>query len=234
MMSYSPNASHPRESRRLESFKDLAGTTLIFGGTFDPVHLGHIEAAARVKEASGAVNVVLIPTHQNPLKQHSPVASDSDRLELLEIAIKNHSGFYVSPIECRQGGPAFTVETLTRIKTEASTLPLQFLIGSDQLPSLHKWRDYPTLISLAQVWVVGRDAAQGAAAIDSCTNLSQELREELKKRFVPLSVEISSTAVREAFAPSASDDQVQKISKFLDPAVVAAIADRKLYRSVPA
>lgn len=218
-------------SCRLESFKNLSGTTLIFGGTFDPVHNGHIEAALTVKAASHAVNVVLIPTHRNPLKQKGPVASEQDRLELLELAIACRPGLYVSDIECCEGARNFTADTLRQIRAEAPNLPLQFAFGADQLPSLHHWHEHETLIELAQIWVVGREAVQGSDAIDACTNLSPKLRKELKERFVSLSVDVSSTAIRAALASIPGELMAGNPLRHLAPAVAARIAEKGLYRN---
>ena len=220
---------------RLESFRSLEGPTLLYGGTFDPVHRGHIEAAELAKTVSASVNVVLIPTHLNPLKAHPPIASDHDRLQMLERAIGERPGFFVSGIECGKGGPVFTIDTVRRIQSENHNLPLRMLIGADQLPTLHLWNEWSALYSSVAIWIVGRSDVQSDAALGRHSDLSPDQIAGLKARFVPFRSDVSSTAIRQALkgggASTESPDARTILRDALDPEVAKYISERRLYNA---
>jgi nicotinate-nucleotide adenylyltransferase len=215
------------ETQTLDSFARLSGPTLIFGGSFDPIHNGHLEAALLAKERSGAQNVVFIPAHQNPLKTNGPVANDAQRIEMVALAIKGKPGLFVSGIECNSEGVNFTVDTLRQIREQAPQLPLKLLLGADQIAGLHRWKEYKELFNLAELWVVGRDAVQAADAIIQCSTLTESERRALVSRFVPFRMEISSTEIRAALSDANQTGLISSVA----PAVLGYITEKCLYQS---
>lgn len=134
----------------------------LFGGTFDPIHLGHLILAESCREAIGLDRVWFVVAGAPPHKPgaRTPVA---DRLEMVRIAVAGHPAFEVSEIEARKPGPHYSVETLDAIHRERPEDDLSFLIGADSLADLPFWRRPDRIASLATIVVVNRP---GIDAID--------------------------------------------------------------------
>src|SRR5690606_7723183 len=128
----------------------ISGRIALYGGTFDPVQRAHLEVARRACESFDLSELIFIPANQNPLKSHSPGASNSDRLQMLDLAIGAEARFYVSDLEIsRQQGPSYTVETVHYFKQHlTSASKLYFLCGSDNLPRLHQWHRIEEIFSI--------------------------------------------------------------------------------------
>jgi len=120
----------------------------ILGGTFDPVHIGHLASASEVHHQLGLDTVLLVPTNAQPLKP-APTASASDRLAMCQAAVEGDSRFAVSDVDIRRGGATYSVDTLRDLRDQHPAAEFFFITGLDSLQSLPKWRDYETLITLA-------------------------------------------------------------------------------------
>jgi len=120
----------------------------ILGGTFDPVHIGHLASASEVHYQLGLDTVLLVPTNAQPLKP-APTASASDRLAMCQAAVEGDSRFAVSDVDIRRGGATYSVDTLRDLRDQHPAAEFFFITGLDSLQSLPKWRDYETLITLA-------------------------------------------------------------------------------------
>lgn len=132
----------------------------ILGGTFDPIHCGHLVIAeeARVRLALDAV--CFIPAGQPPHKRGLPVSPAADRLAMVRLAITGNSAFSVSTMEIEREGPSYTVETLAAMRREVGVdCTLFFIVGGDALPDLLTWRDPERLLELAMLVVVSRPQA---------------------------------------------------------------------------
>lgn len=153
----------------------------IFGGTFDPVHVGHLAIAEAALESAKLDRVIFVPARQSPLKDREPTASAADRLAMLEAATKNEPRFSVSRVELEREGPSYTVDTLNALKAEGD---LYLILGSDALAELHRWRSPERIRALASLLVARRPGApepaagSGARAFDApCLDISsRELR----------------------------------------------------------
>lgn len=128
----------------------------IFGGTFDPVHVGHLAIAHAALESLPLDRVVFIPARRAPLKEHAPVAGESDRLDMLELAVAGEQRFSVSRIELDRDGPSYTVETLERL---AGADELFLILGGDALAALPRWKDPNRIAELARLAVAERPGA---------------------------------------------------------------------------
>lgn len=127
----------------------------LFGGTFDPIHLGHLILAEQCREACGLDQVWFVVAGAPPHKrgERTPVAH---RLEMARIATAGHPGFAVSDLETRRPGPHYSVETLESVHRERPHDDLFFLIGADSLIDLPTWRDPEGIARLATIIVVNR------------------------------------------------------------------------------
>jgi len=153
----------------------------VFGGTFDPVHVGHLAIAQAALEAAGLDRVVFVLARRSPLKDQGPVASEADRLAMLVLATKDEPRFSVSCVELDREGPSYTVDTLEALQP---TGDLVLILGSDALADLPRWRSPERIRELATILVARRpgapepDAASGAQTFDApCLDISaRELR----------------------------------------------------------
>lgn len=128
----------------------------IFGGTFDPVHYGHLLMAEQCREQLQLSQVWLVPAHQSPLKSDGPRATPRQRLEMLRLAVAGHADFHVDDQELERPAPSFTVETLAQIATARPQAELFYILGSDSLAAFERWREPARIIELAVPVVVGR------------------------------------------------------------------------------
>lgn len=153
----------------------------VFGGTFDPVHVGHLAIAQAALESATLERVLFVPARRSPLKERDPVASADDRYAMLVAATRGEPRFAVSRVELDREGPSYTVDTLEALKGEGE---LFLILGSDALADLGRWRAPDRIRSLAALLVARRpgapepDASAGARAFDApCLDISsRELR----------------------------------------------------------
>jgi len=140
----------------------------IYGGTFNPIHIGHLRAAEEVAEALGLERVIFVPSAQPPHKRASaedPIAPAAERLAWVRAAISGNPRFDVDNLEVERGGSSFAVETLRIIgRKTAPELPV-FIIGHDAFVELGSWREPETLLTLANFAVTTRPpVAKGSLA----------------------------------------------------------------------
>lgn len=128
----------------------------IFGGTFDPVHNGHLRSAIEIKEALGVGELRLMPSHRPPLRG-APGAESRQRLAMVAAAVNGQSGLRVDDRELRRDGPSYTVDTLRDLRAElGAAVSLTVVMGSDAFNQLHRWQDWQSLFSLANVLLLHR------------------------------------------------------------------------------
>jgi nicotinate-nucleotide adenylyltransferase len=128
----------------------------LFGGTFDPVHLGHLILAERCREECRLDQVWFIPAGMPPHKPTDSITPGDKRAEMLEFAIAGHPQFSVSRMELVREGRSFTVDTLRQLHAEDAARELFFLIGADSLADLPLWRDPAGIAELATIVAVNR------------------------------------------------------------------------------
>jgi nicotinate-nucleotide adenylyltransferase len=188
----------------------------VFGGTFDPPHLGHLIVAQDVWVALGLDRVVFVPAAVPPHKAHREITPGAVRLELLRAAVAGDPRFEVSDLELRRAGPSYTVDTLRELQERHPAASLYFLLGVDQFRELHGWRDPEGVARLARLVVIARD---GESAEDAVAARFPHL-------VVPTTrIDLSATAIR---ARVAAGEPI----RYLVPDGVAAIIGREgLYRA---
>ncbi len=198
----------------------------IMGGSFDPIHLGHLIVAERAAEALGADRVLFIPCNIPPHKDAAGLTSGRHRLRMIALAAAGNPKFRASDIELRRGGVSYTVETIEELRRiHGPGTRLWFIIGADSLRELDAWRDYRRLLRLCTVVTAGRPGAEidgwrGARGAFSPGELAR-----LRRHFLdaPL-IGISSSEIRRRRRAGMS------IRYLVPPAVERYIAAHGLYR----
>jgi len=213
------NRSTPSERSGLASRPDDSSASEhrigLFGGTFNPIHLGHLRAAEEVREALGLERVLFIPSAIPPHKQadpDNPIASTDERLEWVERAIASHKAFSVDRIEIDREGPSFLVDTLRAIRErEAGRHRGVFILGEDAFAEMGEWREPEAIFALTDLAVMTRPPGQITHLKDRIPRIvaaefdcSQDGRSAIHRRagtrieLVSISaLDISSSKVRE-------------------------------------
>ena len=128
----------------------------IFGGTFDPVHYGHLLLAERCREECRLDSVAFLPAGLPPHKAAQAITPGVHRVRMLELAIGGHPAFCVDPRELRRTERCFTVETLEELRTENPVRELTFLMGADSLADFPGWKSPRRILELAELAAVNR------------------------------------------------------------------------------
>lgn len=131
----------------------------LLGGTFDPVHLGHLLVAESCREQLGLDEVWFIPAAVPPHKQQQTLTPGATRVEMLKLALGGHEAFRVSEIELNRGSVSYTVDTLEAVRAERPEDALFLLLGADSLADLPTWRDPRRICRLATIATVARPGA---------------------------------------------------------------------------
>jgi len=128
----------------------------ILGGTFNPVHLGHLILAEEARELLSLDKVVFVPTYLPPHKTSRGIAPVEARLTMIQLAIKGNKYFSVSDMEIRRGGKSYTIDTVKEFKKEFAFGGLFFIIGSDLVGYLDAWKDFNEITKLVKIIVATR------------------------------------------------------------------------------
>lgn len=128
----------------------------VLGGTFDPVHNGHLHIAFELREALGLERIVWVPAGRPPHKAGQIVSSDHDRLAMLELAIASFPSDEISTIDINRSGPSYTADMLELLNARLAPARLFFLMGEDSLRDLPTWHDPARIVETAELAVAGR------------------------------------------------------------------------------
>jgi nicotinate-nucleotide adenylyltransferase len=127
----------------------------LFGGTFDPIHLGHLRAAENALEGLELDRVAFVPA-ATPPHRAEPSSSALDRYAMTALATAGHPRFAVSDVELRRDGPSYTVDTVAGLRRESPEYDVFVIVGSDTLPEMATWKEHERLMTLCTVAVVAR------------------------------------------------------------------------------
>ena len=178
----------------------------VFGGTFDPPHIGHLLLASDAREALALDRLIFVPAATQPLKVNTPpIASARDRLEMVRLAVADDANYTIDDTEIDRKGLSFTVDTLEQLSRKNPGAKLFLLLGEDSLAGVDGWRSPERIRELATLAVMRRSGSEQspvARIANDVTNVSArrvdvsstEIRERLRagksiKGFVPESVE---------------------------------------------
>jgi nicotinate-nucleotide adenylyltransferase len=114
----------------------------LFGGTFDPIHFGHLRSALEVREACGLERVVLIPAAVPPHKGWGAMAAAADRLQMIELAVAGAPGLAVSDVELRRAGPSYTIDTIRDFQGEIPGGEIALIVGLDAFLEIDTWKSF--------------------------------------------------------------------------------------------
>jgi nicotinate-nucleotide adenylyltransferase len=188
-----PSSSHPRRIG-------------LFGGSFDPVHAGHLHAAQAALQAFALDRVAFVPARLPPHKPGRVLASGADRLEMLRLATAGEPRFVVLGLELEREGPSYTIDTVRALPAalgEAEDVPIYLILGSDNLVGLESWREAAALIERVQPVVVHRSEDPDGALQQIERKLGPALAERIRSGYLRLPpVPASSTAIRARLADS--------------------------------
>ncbi len=135
---------------------DPAAITGILGGTFDPVHRGHLAAAAQLRVVAGLSEVWLMPNARPPHRVGAPLASPRDRLRMVELATRGVEGIEASSLEVDRGGTSYTIDTVRQLRALAPDRAIALLLGFDAALQIRSWHESDALLSEARFVIFSR------------------------------------------------------------------------------
>jgi nicotinate-nucleotide adenylyltransferase len=209
----------------------------ILGGTFDPIHVGHLDAAAAARQALQLDEIRLIPSSDPPHRPVDPLASAFHRFALVALAIQGHAGLYASDVEVRRQGQSYTADTLRALATEGwKASQLFFILGTDAFAEIATWREYPAVLDAAHFVVIARPGTR----VDDAVARAPALRDRMRRpgqetsRAAGTSIflveaqtrDVSSTTIRARLAAR------QSINDLVPAAVAQHIVAHHLYGAV--
>jgi nicotinate-nucleotide adenylyltransferase len=180
----------------------------IFGGTFDPIHHGHLILAREAVEALGLETVIFIPAAISPHKKGQPPAPGDARLAMVRAAIEGEPAFAVDSLELERASPSYAFDTVTTLRQRESSAEFIFLVGEDNVARLSSWHRFTELEKLVQFVVLERSGLKSEHAYPA----------------IRRHVDISATDIRNRVARG------QSIRYLVPPAVEQIIRERQLYR----
>jgi nicotinate-nucleotide adenylyltransferase len=188
----------------------------LYGGTFDPVHFGHLRAAENAREGMGLDLVAFLPSAVPP-HRGAPLSAAADRLAMARLATASHPRFEAWDAELRRSGPSYTVETVSSLISERPSDSFVLVVGADTWPEITTWREPQRLLSLVEVAVVDRPGYPGPGKDAPLPGARGVTRVEGP------SLAISATAIRERAR------QGRSVRYLVPDAVADYIAARRLY-----
>lgn len=198
----------------------MAPCIALFGGTFDPIHLGHLAIAEDVRVALRVDRLVFVPAAQQPFKQGQRITSAEDRLRMVALAIAENPAFALSDREVRRGGLSYTVDTVAEFRADYPDSEIYVVVGSDTARDLPKWRAIDRLVQFCRFAIVRRPGYD--VAIHQLAAALKTTQDRLIDVAGP-AFDISATEVRERMRTG------RPTRYHLPPAVWQFIADHRLY-----
>lgn len=197
--------------------------TGVFGGTFNPVHKGHIMLAEYCMDSVGLDRIIMIPTAVPPHKISNNLASENDRLNMCKLACRGKENFFVSDIEIKRQGKSYTYETLTQLKEIYPDDHLYTIMGADMFLTLNRWKNPEIIFEKSSIITIPRDEENK----HELENFYNKVLKAMGASSVILPnpvMSVSSTFIRENL------DNFNLISDMLDKGVFDYIIKNNLYR----
>jgi nicotinate-nucleotide adenylyltransferase len=179
----------------------------IYGGTFDPIHHGHLIVAREALERLELEKVIFVPARVSPLRKSAPIARDELRLSMIRAAIENEPGFAADDCELRRPPPSYTIDTIEQIRQPMGGATIYCLIGEDNVGKLTKWRRFADLEKMVRFVVLDRSGQRPS-------HIYPIIRRK---------IDISATEIRKRVATGRS------IQYFVPAAVEEIVRREKLY-----
>ena len=217
----------------------------LLGGTFNPIHLGHLRAALEVKEAFCLRECYLIPAAIPPHKDVAAVAAAEDRLEMIRLAVSGHAGLTVCDVELLRSGPSYTIDTIRHFESiQSDPVEMYLILGQDAFLEIETWKSFREIFGLIKIIVMMRPTQKNSSAkqlknalqnmlnthIDSGYRYSEDSRGFVHARLQPVYIQpvtlldISSSQIRQLI-------QADRSIEYLVPEqVIHYIENKGLYR----
>ncbi|MGV3483837.1 MAG: nicotinate-nucleotide adenylyltransferase [Planctomycetaceae bacterium] len=169
----------------------------IFGGSFDPIHFGHLWMAELSREAMQLDEVLFIPAATSPLKPHGPVASNEQRVAMLQLALSGYAPMRIDTREIDRGGTSYTIDTVRSLQSERPGDEFFLLVGSDAFRSIDRWKEPQELLSIITPVVLSRggDLQMDWTSVDALAGPSRASEIRAAAIQLPL-IEVSSVELR--------------------------------------
>ncbi|HIE12017.1 MAG TPA: nicotinate-nucleotide adenylyltransferase [Desulfotomaculum sp.] len=168
----------------------------LMGGTFDPIHYGHLAAAEAARYEFALAKVVFIPAGQPPHKPEQTVSPAVHRVAMVRLAISSNPYFEISTMEVERPGPSYTVDTLAEFRRLCPSAALHFITGADAVAEIPAWHRFEELLGLCLLVGVTRPGHSLEDLREGLTGLGAELRQRIRVLPVP-GVAVSSSEIRE-------------------------------------
>jgi nicotinate-nucleotide adenylyltransferase len=160
---------------------DSTGRLGVLGGTFDPVHYGHLDAAAAARSALGLSDILFMPSHDPPHRRADPHATAFHRFALVSLAINGLQGYRASDEELRRQGSSYTADTLRALHaTGWSPSQIFFILGADAFAEIASWREFPAVLDAAHFAVIARPGTTIEAALARTPELRPRVRRQVE------------------------------------------------------
>jgi len=195
----------------------------IFGGTFDPIHYGHLVLAEGARYECGLDRVIFVPAARPPHKEGESVLPGDYRYEMVSLAIEDNPYFEISPLELQRPGYSYTVDTIRWFLAKYPGVSLSFILGMDALLEIKTWKEAAELVRLCGFIAAVRPGYQVVEGDERLQGLPAEFWSNLHIIEVP-GLDISSTDLRHRFATG------KPVRYLLPPVVEAYIRRQNLYR----
>ena len=221
----------------------MASRVGIYGGSFNPVHFGHLRCALEVRERANLERVKMVPARMPPHKKAAGIAPAEHRVAMLEAALTGESGLEVDPLELEREGPSYTIDTLRELRRRTPNLSYGLILGFDSFCDLPTWKDFREILAEVDLLITSRppdtvaagrnEAAFGklpvAVSREFCYDEAIRCYTHQSGRrleFIPVTpIDISASAIRETIAAGGS-------GKFLMPeASLEYLHQHGLYRA---
>lgn len=194
----------------------------IFGGTFDPIHIGHLYIAYQALYKLNLDQVIFVPSGNPPHKAHKKIADSKFRYEMVVNSIKNEKKFVVSDYEIKKEGLSYTYETINFFKSMEKDTQWYFIVGADCLMQINTWKNVKSILSNCKFIVFNRPGYNLCDILKWKSIVEENYKEKVEFLNIPI-VDISSTNIKEMMRGG------QEVYYLLPPKVYEYIKDNHLY-----
>ena len=191
----------------------------LFGGTFDPVHYGHLRLAEEAREAANLERVLFVPANASPFRLQEPLSAPQHRLQMLHLATVDNPAFEVSELEIQRGGVSYTIDTVVAIRNQYPEATLFLIMGADALQGFMQWRSPDAIVQECSLLVGVRPTHELQAILE---RLPETIRQRAQPVAMPL-LDISAHTIRRRVRAGRS------IRYLTPPDVIKYIQQHRLY-----
>jgi nicotinate-nucleotide adenylyltransferase len=207
----------------------------ILGGTFDPIHIGHVALASAAQERLGLTRVIVLPSHIPPHRR-PPLASSFHRFAMVALAVVGRTGWQSSDLELRGGGPSYTTDTIRSFHDQGyHAWELFFIIGADAFGEIATWKDYPNILERAHFAVVSRPGYPVDEAAAQVPQLASRLHrgpfdDTFDRMLDPSSPQTSMIILIDAPTPDVSATAIRQ--RCAEGAPIAGLVDARVQQHI--